>query len=145
MTLIHSTRAAVLLCGAWAVRWQDDGRRFWAYDRVVAVSVAGLRLLSHYAPLWGPQFRDELRTCRRLLEEQVVLARTAKEWLVIGGDFNASVGVGGPDIERSELAEARGRFGCGEMNAAGECLLRWCADMELIWANSFFRHRNRGT
>ena len=62
-----------------------------------------------------------------------------EEGLVIGGDHNAHVG---GDAERPQLA---GRWGLRNTNEAGRDLLDWCEEHGLAYANSFFRHRLRGT
>ncbi|XP_063727214.1 uncharacterized protein LOC134854786 [Symsagittifera roscoffensis] len=63
------------------------------------------------------------------------------EKLVVGGDLNSSVG----DLSGRERNEAAGPCGFGHTNDAGNDLMNWCLRNNLQWANSFFRHRYRGT
>ena len=63
-----------------------------------------------------------------------------REKLVIGGDFNASVG-----RNRRGRDGVYGKFGLGEMNEAGRDWMEWCGTNGLAYVNSFMRHRRRGT
>ena len=61
--------------------------------------------------------------------------------LIIGGDFNASIG----ETTDREEDQAAGPHGLGRTNPAGHDLLNWCHEQGLAWGNSFFEHNLRGT
>ena len=62
-----------------------------------------------------------------------------RERIVIGGDFNASIGRGG---ERRGVC---GKYGLGRRNEAGRDLVDWCEEMGMAHVNSFMRYKRRGT
>ena len=71
------------------------------------------------------------------MERQVEMG--GREKLVIGGDFNASVG-------RNQYRQGVcGRYGLGVSNEAGRDLINWCDQVGLAYANSYHRHARRGT
>ena len=61
--------------------------------------------------------------------------------VVVGGDFNSSVG----DLLGRERNEAADPFRLGRTNDAETYLMNWCLRNYLKWTNSFFRHCYRGT
>ena len=71
------------------------------------------------------------------METQLGIGR--REKIVIGGDFNASVGK-----NRGRLG-VYGREGLGRMNDAGRDLMVWCEANGLAYVNSYMRHARRGT
>ena len=137
VAVIHSLRAGIILRGSSLARWIREGQRVWYYDRVVAVTIGRMRLVSAYQPIWGGD-REALERFRRDLESQLGMGR--REKLVIGGDFNASVG-----RNRRGRDGVYGRFGIGEMNEAGRDWMEWCGTNGLAYVNSFMRHGRRGT
>ena len=68
--------------------------------------------------------------------------RRHDEWLIIGGDHNASVG---KLEQQSSMQKARGKYGCGPSNEAGNDLIAWCELNGMSWGNSFMSHPDRGT
>ena len=38
-----------------------------------------------------------------------------------------------------------GIYGVGSMNEQGRDFVEWCEENELVWANSYMKHRKRGT
>ena len=74
---------------------------------------------------------------RRDIEIQMTLG--GGDRLIIGGDFNANVGRG---YERRGVC---GKYGVGRVNEAGADLIDWCEEHELVYVNSFMKHRRRGT
>ena len=67
-----------------------------------------------YQPIWGTD-EGALEGCRGEMERQVEMGGSEK--LVIGGDFNASVG-------RNQFSEGVcGRYGLGVSNEAGRDLI----------------------
>ena len=137
VAIVHSLRAGIILRGSSLDRWIREGQQKWFHDRVVAVVIGRLRLVSVYQPSWGTD-REALERCRRDLETQLGMGR--REKLVIGGDFNANVG-----RNREGINGVYGRFGIGEMNEAGRDLMEWCGTNGLAYVNSYMRHERRGT
>ena len=72
--------------------------------------VEGLRLVSGYQPIWGTD-DEAMERCRRDMETQLMIGR--RENIVIGRDFNASVG-----INRTGN-RVFGSQGLGQMHEAG--------------------------
>ena len=80
---------------------------------------------------------EGMERCRRDMERQVAMG--TRERIVIGGDFNASIGRGG---ERWGVC---GKYGLGRGNEAGRDLVDWCEEMGMAHVNSFMRYERRGT
>ena len=137
VAVIHSVHAGIILRGKSLDRWIREGQKVWFNDRVVAVVLGGMRLVSTYQPIWGS---DEVAMdrFRRDLESQ--LGMGGREKLVIGGDFNASVG-----RNRVGRNGVYGTFGINEMNDAGRDWMDWCGTNGLAYVNSYMRHARRGT
>ena len=89
VAVIHSERAAIVLRGQALEEWIGEGQSKWLEERVVTVVLVGMRLVSVYQPIWGTD-EGALEVCRGEMERQVEMEGSEK--LVIGGDFNASVG-----------------------------------------------------
>ena len=53
VVVIHSLRAGIILRGSSLDRWIREGQKVWYYDRVVAVTIGRMRLVSAYQPIWG--------------------------------------------------------------------------------------------
>ena len=134
--IVHSKRVAVVMSGEALRLWRDEGQQKWLEERVVAVVFGGLRVVSAYQPIWG-MCEDEFERYRRDLGRQV--AYGGENRLVIGGDFNMSVGKG------NAREGVCGRYGIGRMNEQGRDFVEWCEENELVWVNSFMKHRRRGT
>ena len=73
--IIHSRKTSIALIGIWTDLWIESGSQMW---RTV------------YKPLWHYS-REAIMNYRHAIEEQIALKRH-DEWLIIGGDHNASVG-----------------------------------------------------
>ena len=127
VAIVHSRRAGVLLRGGALNAWVREGQRMWFAKRVVTVELGGLRLVSVYQPIWETD-AGEMEEYRRDLGSQI--ARGGKERLIIGGDFNASVGT---DQERRGIC---GRYGLRHSNEAGRDLIEWCQEHRLGYVNS---------
>ena len=89
VAVIHSERAAIVLRRQALEEWIGEGQRKWLEERVVTVVLGGMRLVSVYQPNWETD-EGALEGCRGEMERQVEMGGSEK--LVIGGDFNASVG-----------------------------------------------------
>ena len=92
VVLILGKKAGVMLRGEPLEKSVEGGQQKWFGERVVAVVVGGLRLVSVYQPSWGAD-GEGMERCRRDMERQVAIGN--REKIVIGGDFNASIGRGG--------------------------------------------------
>ena len=136
VAIVHSQRVAVVMRGEALCLWRDEGQQKWMDERVVAVVFGGLRVVSVYQPIWGTN-EDAFERYRRDLGRQV--AYGGQDRLVIGGDFNMSVGKG------NAREGVCGRYGIGRMNEQGRDFVEWCEENELVWVNSFLKHRRRGT
>ena len=137
--LVHGKCSGVFLRDLWAVNWRDQGCQRECGKRSISVCVDGTKLIALYQPLWNSD-PEVFKEYREELSSQLQ-TRKARDILVIGGDFNATVG----DIQVREADEAAGQFGLGKTNRAGRDLIDWCHEHQLCWVNSFFRHNNRGT
>ena len=100
--VIHGRQTAIILCRAWKQKWIDEGQKKWTGNRVTAVTVNIIRLVTTYQPLGSGT--GWARGIPRELEEQVVRS-TSKEWLLIGGDHNSHM------VRREEEAFNRGVCG----------------------------------
>ena len=136
--LIHGKKSGVFLRDALATKWSDESGWKWCGDRCTAVEVNGCNYVSIYQPLWNCPDLD-FQTYRE--EVSTVLLKCKGTNTIIGGDFNACIG----DTSGREQNRVAGSFGFGRTNDTGKDLINWCHEHSLSWANSFFRHRNRGT
>jgi len=136
VAIIHGGKSGIVLRGRALDRWVEEGQQKWLYERVAAVVYGGIRIVSGYQPVWGTD-EGAMERYRRDLESQVGMCRS--ERLVIGGDFNASVG---KDSERGGVC---GKLGIGRANDAGRDLIDWCEEHGLAYVNSFVKHKSRGT
>ena len=82
VVLIHGKKAGVMLRGEALEKWVEGGQQKWFGERVVAVVVGGLRLVSVYQPSWGAD-GEGMERCRRDMERQVAMGN--RERIVIGG------------------------------------------------------------
>ena len=136
VVMIHGKRSGVMLRGKAMEKWVTEGQKKWMNERVTAVVLGGMRVVSAYQPVWGTD--DEGMTdYRSALENQI--AMSGRERLVIGGDFNANVGRGNARVG------VCGKYGVGRMNEAGRDLVDWCEEQGLAYVNSFMKHARRGT
>ena len=139
MAVVHSKRTGVILRGDMLRRWVEGGQRVTHYDRATTVIIENMRLISIYHPHYiGNDHNIEIDTLRHDIEDQMARSPT-EEILILGGDWNAQIGC---NQERDRTA---GKFGLPSTNEAGTALLDWCESNHLAYANSFIRHRNRGT
>ena len=81
VVLIHGKKAGVMLRGEALEKWVEGGSRS-GVERVVAVVVGGLRLVSVYQPSLGAD-GEGMERCRRDMERQVAMGN--RERIVIGG------------------------------------------------------------
>ena len=88
--LIHGNRSAIFLRDKWADEWRVQGSKRCCTERMTSVEVNGLKFISVYQPVWKtyPEEREKLRD-----DVECQLAESnRKTTVVIGGDFNASIG-----------------------------------------------------
>ena len=116
VVLIHGKRSGVMLRGIAMEIWVEEGQRKWLNERVSAVVLGGMRVVSAYQPVWGTD-EEGMNDYRIALENQIAMSE--RERLVIGGDFNANVGRGNA---RRGIC---GKYGVGRMNEAGRDLIDW--------------------
>ena len=136
VVMIHGKKSGIVLRGNAMEKWVDEGQKKWMNERVTAVVLGGMRIVSAYQPIWGTDERG-MSEYRNDLENQ--LAMSGRERLIIGGDFNANVGRG------NERRGVCGKYGVGRMNEAGRDLIDWCEENGLAYVNSYMRHARRGT
>ena len=134
--LIHGKRSGIFLKGEWATLWKQQGCKRECGDRNTSVVVEGIKLIATYQPVWGGS-KDELKRYREELQNMIFF----RGKMIVGGDFNASIG----DTSERDTSKAAGPFGLGKMNPAGRDLLNWCEGEGLVWVNSFFNEKKRGT
>ena len=136
VVMIHGKRSGIVLRGSAMEKWVEEGQMKWMNERVTAVVLGGMRVVSAYQPVWGTDERG-MSEYRNDLENQI--AMSGRERLIIGGDFNANVGKG------NERRGVCGKYGVGSMNEAGRDLIDWCEEHGLAYVNSFVKHARRGT
>ena len=68
--------------------------------------------------------------------ESLIHCESTKTQIIIGGDFNAKTGSG-----YNDFPENIGKFGKGEINSNGSCLLEFCNRNGLFLTNTFFQHK----
>ena len=96
-----------------------------------------MQLTSTHQPVWDGGNVMEVEEEKEVLAEHVAWKRK-DNILVVGGHFNAHIGVG-------ERRRTCGKFGLRKLNCQGEDLLRWCDKNGLVQVNSFYKHKRRGT
>ena len=126
----------ILLAEKWIDKVIDVNR---VNDRIILIKLmvqeSILSVISVYAPQCGlddvqkDRFYDSLINIAGKLGE--------KEIVVIAGDFNGHVGksINGYD-------SLHGGYGYGDRNKEGERILEFCAAMDMIVANTFFKKRD---
>ena len=145
--LIHGNRSAIFLSDKWADEWRHQGSKRWCSERMTCVEVNSIRFISIYNPVWKthPQEREKLWDD---IECQLA-GCSSKTKIVIGGDFNASIGglnrASKENNPLDALGDCRGPFGLGKTNNAGEELTQWLRAHNMCWISSFFNHNRRGT
>ena len=96
------------------------------------------RFVSVYLPTGdSAEVWSEREAAYVVLSDLVVQARAEGRYIVLGGDFNASVGALRPWERPSKL----GRFGVGERTASGDALVDFVLEQDLIVANRQFARR----
>ena len=100
----------------------------------MAVEVGEVYLGAAYQPIRGMD-EEGMERYRRDLESQVAIGRNAR--LVIGGNFNASVGIkrNVRDCVENLIWERRMMLK----------MIEWCKQHELQHVNSYIRYKRRGT
>ena len=135
--MIHGKKAAILLRGELLQRWCDEGQMKVIKERSVAVKVGSMTLISTYIPVDTGANEDDI-------EETWEEVRNLMEWagrhetLIIGGDFNAHIG-------RGEDKPMCGMFGLRESNRQGRKMVERMEENGLVYVNSFYNHKRRGT
>ena len=133
--IIHNRKKAITLSIIWTDLWLESGSQHWRTDRTTTVFAKAYRLMSVYHPLWHYRLK-EINEYRHAIEEQIPMRRH-DEWIIMGGDHNASVG---KREQKSSHTRARGIYGCGSNNEAGNDATAWCEVNGMTWANSFMSH-----
>ena len=72
VVLIHGKKVGVILRGEALEKWVEGGQQKWLGERVVAVVVGGLKLVSVYQPSWGAD-GDAMERCRQDMERQIAM------------------------------------------------------------------------
>ena len=138
--VIHSRKSAILLTGEFRQAWEKEGMQREVGERTTMVRIGGMKLISCYQPTTEHTDR-EIEEYRWELEEHLKSTRS-NEWLIMGGDHNASVG---SNESGNFVRGTCGNNGIGRTNEAGRNLLRWCEQNGLAWCDSFFWMEHRGT
>ena len=53
VVMIHGKRCGIMLRGNAMEKWVQEGQKKWMNDRVTAVVLGGMRVVSAYQPVWG--------------------------------------------------------------------------------------------
>ena len=148
--LVYNRRCGVLLDPGLANMWRRGGSiRYDSADgRSMAVIVPcagrGLRgkvlsLVSVYGPVSGSSFDAERRVMFDELSGILTQLPFRSVW-VLGGDFNAEVGIRGGDDEG-----CLGPFGIGRRTRVGHQLVEWARGEDLRFLLTFTRQNCRDT
>ena len=136
--IIHSKKAGILIRGPVLQAWCEEGQVKKCTDRSVSIKVRMTTYTAVYIPVFVGNNQGEREQAFEELKQHKEWA-SAKETLLIGGDFNSSIGKG---EERPQIC---GKFGLRETNRQGQELLNFCEENNLAWVNSFYSYKNRGS
>ena len=107
-------------------------------DRVLSIRIRGkprpLTILRVYAPTTDAKEEDIEKFYADL--QQAIDQVSAKDTILIAGDFKAKAGVG-------EDPPVVGKFGLGKRIEAGNRLVQFCQEDRLLIANTLFEQRKR--
>ena len=90
--MIHGNKSGVVLSGDPLRKWIEGGQRKWIGDRITAVRIDTVHIISAYQPVWD-QGLDAIAIYREEMEDQLEKAENSR-YLIIGGDHNAQIGAG---------------------------------------------------
>ena len=138
VVVVHLERAGVMMTGEVLKAWSEGGMKKKMGKRTVSVKARGLQFTSTYQPVWYGNNRLEVEEEKEVLAEHVRW-KGKGEILVVGGDYNAHVGGG-----RGRQGVC-GKFGLRKSNEQGEALLSFCEENGLVYVNSYYQHKKRGT
>ena len=107
-------------------------------DRMISVHLQGKPFNITVIQVYGPTSNTEETEIERFYEDlQDLLELTPKkDVLFIIGDWNAKVG-------SQETPRVTGKFGLGLPNEAGQRLIEFCQENELVIANTLFQQHKR--
>ena len=136
--IIYTNKAAILLRGQTLTDWCEKGQRTKHSQRTISVKTMGHSLTSTYMPVWRGNNEEEIEQAKDDLKGHIEWLNK-DEVLLIGGDFNAHIGL------NEDRAGTCGRFGLRQTNRQGLELLEFCEENNLCYVNSYFNHTRRGT
>ena len=104
----------------------------------------GIHLVNAHAPV-GKATRQVWQDFFADLDASIASAKP-KDVIVLGGDLNASIGVG-TTSKRFERANSppRGPFGIAYQNESGKRLLRWMATQQMVAVSTYFKKKRYAT
>ena len=104
-------------------------------DRMISVHFQGkplkITVIQVYVPTSNAE-EDEVEQFYEVLQYLLELTPQKKDFLFIIGDENAKVG-------SQETPGVTGKFGLGVQNEAGQRLIEFCQENELVIANTLFQ------
>ncbi len=89
-------------------------------------------------PVWKGNNEEEIEQAKDDLKGHIDWLNK-DEVLLIGGDFNAHIGL------NEDRAGTCGRFGLRQTNRQGLELLEFCKENNLCYVNSYFNHTRQST
>ena len=108
------------------------------YERLCSIDFiaygAKIRALSVYF-LDSTYNDEEVQKVYDKVSEQMEIAKKKRHRVILGGDFNARVGMGHDVAEHSSA----GPHGFGEQNSRAQWLLTWASTRSLKISNTFYR------
>ena len=151
---LRNEGVGIVMSSAVAMAWRNSGGCWRAVSsRIVCAQLklehhggkrmgrnTYLSVVSVYAPTYNsPQehkdvFYDDLCCTINSVSED--------DTLIVLGDFNARVGAGSSEMERSQWDGVRGQHGVGKTNEAGTSLLTFCALNGLTVINTWFEKKD---
>ena len=137
--IVHSTKAGIMLRGKMLQEWREGGRIKWIGERCVSVKISGVGYTATYQPVSYHNNQDMIELAKEELKEHTDWTKK-DEILVVGGDFNAHIG-----MKEEGRESVCGKFGLRKTNLQGSELLSFCEVNNLSYCNSFYSHKNRGT
>ena len=135
--IIHGKKSGILIRGEILDKWCEEGQSKRCGERSTAIRSGSIMLVSTYMPVDKGTNREELEKAKEELTEMTSWKRK-EDIMIIGGDFNAHIG-------REVKNDTCGKYGLRSSNRQGEELMEWLRQNGLVYANSYYGHKRRGT
>ena len=146
-TIVSRGRVSIALNEPWALAWRNsaiqvntDGKGEACRSMLLQIPCfqkLGISIVATYAPSTNVT-AEEQQTYLDDLEALLAQVK-ARHILIIGGDFNAEVGI------RDQHTQVLGPHGPPKRNLRGQHLIQFCTQQGLVVANTWTPQRNKTT